>query len=237
MLDPVTERTVQIVRGQHKTLLLTAFNPTLGDKDNIAARIPIAGGVVHLRAATTLDSTAPVIAKSSAFPVEAVILGDVAPNTGLAHVFIVPADTLGPTPLAVGKLRFDAWVILPSGKQVPLIVQGFLPLLQEITDLSVPAPPPNVGDPAPQSSAERSFTHTWLANGTSDLVTIPGGVTAMFDDEYVALATIKDIPGGGSFAGIWCPTTVPRTQNQFTIMADASLDMGTTIDIIVRDKA
>jgi hypothetical protein len=233
-----------MTRGEHIDLRYTAFRKG-GDPDLLEDRINLSGAVAYWRMKKDAQDSAVEVAKESSFPIQAMILpqGVLDATRGQYDVFLVPSDTAAPgTPLPHGKHTFDTWVELASGRRHAVVTLGELVIRREVTDLTVVIPPPIVGTPAPQTSQERSFQHTWSATGVSDPVAIPGGPGAMFDAGYVVSALISHIPVGGVPRILQADDT-GRTVDSFTLRAydgagiAAALTIGTIIDIIVRDRA
>ena len=96
------ENSVSIFRGTSKTLKLTV-------KDGDGELVNLTGSTIHftVKKNEKCDEHA-LIQKSSANVAQIEIPN---PTDGTANIYLTPEDTYG---LAVGKYKFDVWVILPS---------------------------------------------------------------------------------------------------------------------------
>lgn len=90
-------------------------------------------------------------------------------------------------------------------------------------------------DGASVSATTKSFRWTWSATGDSDTVTIPGGIK-MKDTSYTVFAQVEDLPIGGSATILRAPSA-SKTTTTFLLEGAGSMLVGTTLDIILRDRA
>lgn len=90
-------------------------------------------------------------------------------------------------------------------------------------------------DGASVGANTKSFRWTWSATGDSDTVTIPGAIK-MKDASYTVFAQIEDIPTGGSATILTAPSAY-KTTTTFLLEGAGSMLVGTTLDIILRERA
>lgn len=196
------------------------------------SRVDLTGATIEFQVkASERSADPPLIAKDNSVGVT--ILDQTDPVTkGQADIELDPEDTSGLEP---GPYRYDVVVVLPSGERHVVVPPSDFVLKPVVNffGTGVPAAPP--GSTALQSKAERSFLHTWSADGSIDTVTIPGGPGAMFDASYVVTGAIEDVPAGGSIALLHFPAA-GRTQQAFPVIASGTLKARTTIAFIVRDR-
>lgn len=151
---------------------------------------------------------------------------------GVATVKLVTALTSSLTPGAI--YWYDVWAEYGDGRVDTIVDKSRFNVCDGIFEPTVGPPAAVPGTPASQTDQHRSFLHTWSADGDSDTVAIPGN--GMVDAEYCVAPTINTLPSGGAAALLIVPETT-RTSTQFVILASGSMKAGTTIDIIVRDRA
>lgn len=116
-----------ILRGTSKTYRLTVI-------DDNGDRVDLTGATVYFTVRTALGAAPASIAKTSANVLEIEILNQAVPATkGQADIFIAPSDTASP-PL-LGKLIYDVWVVLVSGKRYCVVEPSAFLVNRAVTEL------------------------------------------------------------------------------------------------------
>lgn len=197
-------------------------------------RTDLTGGVIYF---TVTDDDGTIVIQKDSTDVAEIEIKDqlVAATKGQATVHFVYADTAPLNNDPKFKYWFDAWVMLPSGIEEPIVDRGRFYVDRSVTHIAGGPAPALPTYPAPQTPQERSFLWTWSATGTTDVVTIPSG-GAMVDTGYGAHLTIEDVPTLGSVAVLHAPSA-GRTTTAFTIIASGPILIGTTVNIFLRDRA
>ena len=155
----------------------------------------------------------------------------VAATTGQATLKFVYADTAPLSSDPKVKYWFDIWVMTADGREEPIVDRGRFYVDKSSTHIALGPAPALPTYPAAQTPQERSFLWTWSATGTSDVVTIPGAAE-MVNGDYVVLAMVED---GTPVA--FTAASGTRTTAGFTLLASASLTIGDTVGIFLRDRS
>lgn len=113
--------TIEIYKGESKTLLLTVLDENRDPQD-------LTGATLTMTVRKRITDTATVITKVSTTVTEIEIQ---APATGgLAKIFLTPADT---SSLAPGDYVYDIWTELASGRKSPVIKPSQFVILLAVT--------------------------------------------------------------------------------------------------------
>lgn len=158
----------------------------------------------------------------------------VAATTGQATLKFVRADTAPLSSDPAVKYWFDIWVMTADGREEPIVDRGRFYVDRSATNIELGPAPSLPTYPAAQTPQERSFVWSWSATGSSDTVNIPG--TGMVDSDYVVAATIEDVPSGGAVTVLTAPSS-GRSTTTLQLVGAGSLLIGTTIGLILRDRA
>lgn len=203
-----------------------ATDRTTGDVVNLA------GFEVEFEVKTADDEPdPPLVARQVG---NGVTILDQTPGSDTEGVVEVQLDPIHTRDLDPDTYRYDVvWIEADLDRfHFPGTPEDFV-VLGVVNQADGAGPPPVVGQPAPQSEQERSFTHTWSTTGQTDLVTFAAG---MFDAGYVVAARIRSVPAGGPVVAQLL--SLSETVGDFVLDAgdDGFLLAGTTIDVIVRDS-
>jgi len=113
---------VEVIKGTNRSFLLTVTKDT-GDPQSLA------GGRVVLTVREALDSTRPVLVKTSDSSLQIAITDA---RGGKATIYFVPADTRNLEPK---QYVFDVWVQLAGGERYAVIPPTTLDLQLGVTTL------------------------------------------------------------------------------------------------------
>ena len=103
------ENSLTVIRGASKTLDMTITDTDTGRAADLT------GGRIVLTVKESVTDARPVIQKISDEATQAEIT---LPRSGIARIYLVPADTQN---LTLKDYVFDVWVILASGKRYHVI--------------------------------------------------------------------------------------------------------------------
>lgn len=138
------EQEKYVVQGTNQQFRLTFTSADLVDVDtNPEGRVDLTGATIYYRWKRNQGDANPAeVSKSSAAPTEIDILAQSGDTLGQADVFLVPGDTELLTP---GTHYYDAWVQLSTGIRHASIPPSRVFLVDAVTDLDSPSPPPEYG--------------------------------------------------------------------------------------------
>lgn len=230
----VSRHEVTLTRGSQRSYAICVQRVTVVNGRIVKTPIDILAGEIRL-AVTNVETGEVVFEKTSATPSQITIRDpQEGADIGKADIHFIASDTEEMDP--AGCYSIEIWAILASGERDTVLDPSpFIVVERETPINDSPAAPAPVGDPAPQTEQERSFLWTWSATGDTDVVTIPLG-GAMRDASYCVHAIIEDVPVGGGIIILAAPSA-GRTTTTFTLQGASDLLVGTTISIILRDRA
>ncbi len=113
--------TVTLIRGESKTFQLEVKDPALVIVDLTNAR-------VLMSVKKQITDKLSVIFKDSINGVSEVDIDE--PKAGRAKIFVLPGDTRS---MDVGEYVFDVWVVLPGGKQHPVVTRSTFEIVAGVT--------------------------------------------------------------------------------------------------------
>ena len=116
-----TTSSVEVYKGESKTLQLTIL-------DCERNAVDLTGATLYFTVKGNLNDCKVLFQKTSAQASEILILSPA--TDGVAEIYISPSDT---SALDAGDYKYDIWVVLSSGKQVPVIAPSLFKVIQPVT--------------------------------------------------------------------------------------------------------